>query len=220
MLIKALKKLQSFGFEAKNILDIGAHKGKWSMEVRKKVFPNASYTLVEAINYEELNLLSNRNDNINFLNLLLDEKEQNVTWYEKRNTGDSIFRENTSYFEDCEKIERLTTTLDKSFSSNYTFDLIKIDCQGAELPILKGGKRLVQDAKVIILEVPFMGQYNIGVSNFFEHIKYMQEIGYSVFDIVELHRVEDILIQIDVIFIKKGHHFEKHVDQIIQNLGR
>jgi len=52
MLIKALRKLQSFGFEAKNILDIGAHKGKWSMEVREKVFPNALYTLVEAINYE------------------------------------------------------------------------------------------------------------------------------------------------------------------------
>tara|TARA_B100000686_G_scaffold171875_1_gene179082 strand:- start:12246 stop:12908 length:663 start_codon:yes stop_codon:yes gene_type:complete len=220
MLIKALRKLQSFGFEAKNILDIGAHKGKWSMEVRKKVFPNALYTLVEAINYEELNLLSNRNDNINFLNLLFDEKEQNVTWFEKKNTGDSIFRENTSYFKDCEKIKRLTTTLDKTFSSNYTFDLIKIDCQGAELPILKGGKRLVQNAKVIILEVPFMGQYNIGVPNFFEHIKYMQEIGYSVFDIVELHRVQGILIQIDLIFIKKKNDFEKHVDQMIKNLGK
>jgi len=220
MLIKALRKLQSFGFDAKSILDIGAYKGKWSMEVRKTVFPNSSYTLVEAIDYQELRLLSNRYDNINFFNLLLDEKEQNVTWYEKRNTGDSIFKENTSYFEDSEKIERLTTTLDKSFSSHYTFDLIKIDCQGAELPILKGGKKLVQSAKVIILEVPFMGQYNIGVSNFFEHIKYMQEIGYSVFDIVELHRVEDILIQIDLIFIKNGHGFEKHVDQIIKNLGR
>ena len=219
MLIKALRKLQSFGFEAKNILDIGAHKGKWSMEVRKKVFPNATYTLVEAINYDELKLLSKRNDNINFLNLLLDEKEQNVIWHEKKNTGDSIFKENTSYFDDCEKIERLTTTLDKSFTSNYTFDLIKIDCQGAELPILKGGKRLIKSSKVIILEVPFMGKYNIGVPNFFEHIKYMQEIGYSVFDIVELHRVEDILIQIDLIFINNEYGFDKHVDKIIKNLG-
>ena len=41
MLITALKKLKSFGFDPKNILDIGANKGKWSIEVRKKVFPNA-----------------------------------------------------------------------------------------------------------------------------------------------------------------------------------
>ena len=50
MLIDALKKLQSFGFDPKNILDIGANKGKWSLEVKKKVFPNAEYTLIEAIN--------------------------------------------------------------------------------------------------------------------------------------------------------------------------
>ena len=220
MLITALKKLKSFGFDPKNILDIGANKGKWSIEVRKKVFPNAKYILIEAIDYEELKKISDKNHNISFINLLLDDVEHNVTWYEKRNTGDSIYKENTSYFKGCEEIVKKTTTLDKNFPSNYAFDLIKIDCQGAELPILRGGKKLVQSASVIILEVPFMGEYNIGVANFFEHIRYMDQIGYRVFDIIELHRVDDILIQIDLIFIKKGHHFEKHVDHIIQNLGR
>mgnify|MGYP005625737889 FL=1 len=220
MLITALKKLKSFGFDPKNILDIGANKGKWSIEVRKKVFPNAEYILIEAIDYEELKKISAKNHNISFINLLLDDVEHNVTWYQKKNTGDSIYKENTSYFKDCEEIVKKTTTLDKNFPSNYAFDLIKIDCQGAELPILRGGKKLVQSASVIILEVPFMGEYNIGVSNFFEHIKYMDQIDYRVFDIVELHRVDDILIQIDLIFIKKGHHFEKSVNKIIQNLGR
>jgi FkbM family methyltransferase len=220
MLITALKKLKSFGFDPKNILDIGANKGKWSIEVSKKVFPNAKYILIEAIDYEELKNISAKNHNISFINLLLDDVEHNVTWYQKKNTGDSIYKENTSYFKDCEEIVKKTTTLDKNFPSNYAFDLIKIDCQGAELPILRGGKKLVQNASVIILEVPFMGEYNIGISNFFEHIKYMDQIDYRVFDIVELHRVDDILIQIDLIFIKKGHHFEKNVNKIIQNLGR
>ena len=220
MLITALKKLKSFGFDPKNILDIGANKGKWTIEVRKKVFPNAKYILIEAIDYEELKKISAKNHNISFINLLLDDVEHNVTWYEKRNTGDSIYKENTSYFKDCEEIVKKTTTLDKNFPSNYAFDLIKIDCQGAELPILRGGKKLVQSASIIILEVPFMGEYNIGVSNFFEHIKYMDQIDYRVFDIVETHRVDDILIQIDLIFIKKGRDFEKSVNKIIQNLGR
>ena len=220
MIVNALQKLKSFGFEPKNILDIGANKGKWTLEIKKKVFPKAEYTLIEAIDYEELDKLSDRHDNINYKNILLDEIEHFVTWYEKRNTGDSIFKENTGYFDDCKEIKRSTTTLDLVFTKNEVFELIKIDCQGAEIPILKGGNRLIQKSSVIILEVPFMGEYNIGAPNFYEHINYMENIGYRVFDIVELHRVDNILIQIDIIFIKQGHDFENKVDIIIKKLGR
>ena len=220
MIVKALKKLKSFGFEPKNILDIGANKGKWTQEIKKKVFPKAEYTLIEAIDYEELEKLSVKHDNINYKNILLDEIERLVTWYEKRNTGDSLFKENTGYFDDCKEIKRSATTLDLIFNKNEVFELIKIDCQGAEIPILKGGNSLVQKSSVIILEVPFMGEYNIGAPNFYEHINYMENIGYRVFDIVELHRVDNILIQIDIIFIKQGHDFENKVDIIIKKLGR
>ena len=220
MIVNALQKLKSFGFEPKNILDIGANKGKWTLEIKKKVFPKAEYTLIEAIDYEELEKLSVKHDNINYKNILLDEIEHLVTWYEKRNTGDSLFKENTGYFDDCKEIKRSATTLDLVFNKNEVFELIKIDCQGAEIPILKGGNRLVQKSSVIILEVPFMGEYNIGAPNFYEHINYMENIGYRVFDIVELHRVDNILIQIDIIFIKQGHDFENKVDIIIKKLGR
>ena len=220
MIVNALQKLKSFGFEPKNILDIGANKGKWTLEIKKKVFPKAEYTLIEAIDYEELEKLSVKHDNINYKNILLDEIERLVTWYEKRNTGDSLFKENTGYFDDCKEIKRSATTLDLVFNKNEVFELIKIDCQGAEIPILKGGNRLVQKSSVIILEVPFMGEYNIGAPNFYEHINYMENIGYRVFDIVELHRVDNILIQIDIIFIKQGHDFENKVDIIIKKLGR
>ena len=220
MIVNALQKLKSFGFEPKNILDIGANKGKWSLEIKKKVFPKAEYTLIEAIDYEELDKLSDKHDNINYKNILLDEIEHFVTWYEKRNTGDSLFKENTGYFDDCKEIKRSATTLDLVFNKNEVFELIKIDCQGAEIPILKGGNRLIQKSSVIILEVPFMGEYNIGAPNFYEHINYMENIGYRVFDIVELHRVDNILIQIDIIFIKQGHDFENKVDIIIKKLGK
>jgi len=220
MIIKALKTLKSFGFEPKNILDIGANKGKWTLEIKKKVFPKAEYTLIDAIDYNEAKKVSSKNKNIYFKNILLDELERNVTWYEKKNTGDSLYKENTGYFDDCKEIKRNTTTLDSVFEKGEFFELIKIDCQGAEIPILKGGKRLIEKASVIILEVPFMGEYNIGAPNFYEHINFMENIGYRVFDIVELHRVDNILIQIDIIFIKKGHDFEKKVDLIIKKLGR
>lgn len=219
MLIQALKKLQSYGFQPRNILDIGANKGNWSLEVNKKVFRNCQFTLVEPIEYEELEKLGRKFNNFTILNALLDETERKVIWYEERNTGDSIFKENTGHFKKTMGIEKSTSSLDKIFSENNIFDLIKIDCQGAELPILKGGKKLIQESEVIILELPFMGQYNIGVPDFFEHIKYMNDIGYKVFDIIEMHRVQGILIQVDIIFIKKENIFEQHVNQMIQSLG-
>ena len=219
MLINSLKKLKSFGFEPINILDIGANKGKWSLLVKKKVFPLANYTLIEAIDYDELSSINNFS-NMTSMIILLDEKVGKVIWNEMRNTGDSIYKENTSYFDDCKKIERDTTTLDITFQDKKSFDLIKIDCQGAEIPILKGGKNTIVNTSIIILEMPFMGEYNIGVPNFYEHITYMDEIGYQVYDIIEMHRAEDILIQIDIIFLKKGHIFEKKVNNIIKNLGK
>ena len=161
MLINSLKKLKSFGFIPKNILDIGANKGKWSLLVKKKVFPLANYTLIEAIDYSELDKI-NDNSNMNCINLLLDESERKVIWNEMRNTGDSIYKENTSFFDNCEKIERNTTTLDIAFQGKKSFDLIKIDCQGAEIPILKGGKNTILNTSVIILEMPFMGEYKLG----------------------------------------------------------
>ena len=53
MLVKALQKLKSFGFQPKKILDIGANKGKWTLEIKKKVFPDSDFTLIEAIEYKE-----------------------------------------------------------------------------------------------------------------------------------------------------------------------
>ena len=69
MIVNALQKLKSFGFEPKNILDIGANKGKWTLEIKKKVFPKAEYTLIEAIDYEELEKLRVKHDNINYKNI-------------------------------------------------------------------------------------------------------------------------------------------------------
>ena len=64
-----------------------------------------------------------------------------------------------------------------------------------------------------------MGEYNKSVPNFLEHIKYMDSIGFIPYDIVELHKNENILIQIDIIFINKTHPINKIVQNKINNFG-
>ena len=91
---------------------------------------------------------------------------------------------------------------------------MKIDCQGAEIPILKGAKTLINKIDFIILELPLFGQYNENVSNFNEHIKFMDKIGFQIFSKIDNHYKNNFNMQIDILFINKKstyyHNFLKN----------
>ena len=74
------------------IFDIGAHHGKWTKSMMQ-IYPNAKYYLFEGIDYKELEKYNN-NNNV-YKNILLNDKEVEVDWYQKKSTGDSFFKELT-----------------------------------------------------------------------------------------------------------------------------
>jgi len=200
------------------ILDIGAHHGHWT-DSMKKIYNNSKYYLFEAIDYNELNRFNN-DDNIKVFNILLSDKIEEVNWYQQKNTGDSMFREKTYHFKDCEIIKRETIDLNtflknNNFLNNSKNILIKIDCQGAEISILKGSSDILNKTDFIILEIPLFGQYNEGVSNFLEHIIFMNSIGFIVYDIIDNHYINDFNMQIDVLFINKNHNFNDIVNKLL-----
>lgn len=215
MLLNSLKLLLDNGFYPSNILDIGAYKAEWTFEVLK-IFPNSTYHLIEANNYNELNEIK-KFSNINVYNEVLLDEIKEVDWYQNNSTGDSIYKEETTHYKKCIPSKKITNTLNNMFS-NQTFDLIKIDCQGAELPILKGGLDLLKNTQIIILEMPFVGKYNVGIPNFKEHIDFMNDNGFIVYDIVELHRIKGYLIQIDILFINKNNKQLNIIQEMINNL--
>jgi hypothetical protein len=90
--------------------------------------------------------------------------------------------------------------------------LIKIDCQGAEIPILRGASSILDKTDFIILEIPLFGQYNDGVPTFLEHITFMDSIGFVAFDLIDNHYINDFNMQVDVIFINKHHPFNQTVN--------
>lgn len=217
---QSLIRLRSLGFEPTNILDIGAHHGMWSLSSRL-VFPNANYMLIEPIKYNELSNYCNNLPNFDYKNILLFDKETEVDWYEARNTGDSIYRENTEHFKNVKPIKKETKILDNVFE-NVTYDLVKLDVQGAEIPVLKGGKNLIERAEVVILELPFAGQWNKGCPDFKTHIDYMDNIGFTVFDIIDLHRLggNNLVFQLDILFVKKTSNLLNKFQDIINNQGK
>jgi FkbM family methyltransferase len=208
-----VNRLKINGYKPHVVLDIGAHRGFWTDEC-KKIYPDSDYFLFEPIDYPELK------NHKNVFNVVLDKKEGEVDWYEMKNTGDSMYKEQTIHFSDCKPIKRTSTTLENVFGKlSHTFHsiLIKIDCQGAEIPILQGAGKVLDKTDFIILEMPFFGQYNEKVPDFKTHIEYMDSIGFVPYDIADMHYTLSFLIQIDILFIKKSHPFNKQVADRLMN---
>jgi len=71
--------------------------------------------------------------------------------------------------------------------------LLKIDIDGAELQVLAGAEKTLQDCSVVIVEV--------GITNMLERIQAVQSAGFQIFDIVDICYYNGRFVQADVMFI-------------------
>jgi len=223
MVVERLRALRSRGFIPDTVLDIGAYHGTWTA-MCKEVYPDAMYYLYEGIEYTELDRYRSIPKTRVFSGTILNDRETDIVWYQQKNTGDSMFRENTHFFDQCEKVIRSTTTLDRHLIEQQGIEplvmgkvLIKIDTQGSEIPILKGGTRVIEHADFILLEVPFFGEYNKGVPGFRAHLEFMETIGFIPFDLVERHEMKGYNVQVDILFIRKDHEWNEMVKKDLMN---
>ena len=144
-------------------------------------------------------------------------EEAEVDWYELRNTGDSIYKERTLAYENVTPQRRMAVTLATLLGEDSAFDLIKLDVQGAELDVMRGGEAIMRRASFVLLEVPFMGQYNAGSPSFLEVIAYMDTLGFVPFDILELHHEVSVLLQCDIMFVRRDHAVASRAQRHIEN---
>ena len=207
-----LHALKKRGYAPSTIFDIGAHKGTWTDQCLQ-VYKDSEYHLFEAIEYSELDKFHEVQNVHVRKGMILNDIVAEVEWFEMRNAGDSMFREKTRYFNNPRVIRRPTTTLDIVLKDSEIAGsvFIKIDCQGAEIPILKGATKLLEVTDFVLIEMPFFGQYNAGVPTFLEHIQFMDSIGFIPYDILEHHVMKGFLMQVDILFIRKTHALNKTV---------
>jgi FkbM family methyltransferase len=187
--------------EIQNVLDIGAHNGSWSEKVRKYI-PMASFILIEP-NSQHNERISSRG--FHYFNEVLAEKDGNYLFYGSGQTGDSIFPELDSEGKTLPARSISALTLNRFFQINSSIplpDFLKIDTQGSEIGILKGGNEIFPRTKVILLEIPVM-PYNIGAPRFDDYIEFMVRNNFIPFYCSEIHEIRECLVQIDVAFMNK-----------------
>ena len=203
-----LNDVYDLGLEVESILDIGAHKGQFYYWA-KEVWPTSVIFMIEANPMHDIDL-----KNITFgmeddyLIEALGDEERDVTFYtrsDKPHTEGNSYYKEANYWDIPQLVQESTVRLrklDDLFESDSVFDLIKIDTQGSELDIIKGGKNLILRSKAVILEVAYI-EYNLGAPKSDEVVKYMDEMGFEEKMSIGEHYEGDDIVQKDLLFINK-----------------
>jgi hypothetical protein len=100
-------------------------------------------------------------------------------------------------------------TLDEVLQSEglQSPEFLKLDVQGYEIEVLRGGAQALDRAQVVLLELSFL-QYNRAAPLFDEVIQFMKNKGFVVFDVCNLQRWQDeVLLQADVFFVRTDSPF-------------
>jgi|TARA_R100000149_G_scaffold65845_1_gene41725 FkbM family methyltransferase len=199
---------ERFGIKFKNVLDVGAAAGDWSAHV-KKFNPEAKFTLIEPnkLHNERLNSIG-KTHNV-YLSDKVEERVFHVCQDPFQQTGNGFYKEksNVPFKKTIVKTTLLDTIVDE------TFDLIKLDVQGAEIEVIKGGMITITKAKWLQIEVPVF-EYNIGAPSMYNLLGNLKAIGFYPFDIAQaLFNVR--CLYIDYIFVNKNLPKHDSEDSII-----
>ena len=190
-----------------NVLDIGAHEGNWTL-LFKKIFQESKILMIEANETKEpiLKLIGDYK-----IALLGSEDNKEVNYFTSDNdisTGNSIYKENSNFSFSPQK--RKTKTLDTLLQSRGFYDLIKMDVQGSELDIIKGGMSVINNTKFLLLELQII-EFNKGAPKFYEVMSFLNKINFEIIDMLDLlYSNNGVLIQIDALFknnniLKQGY---------------
>jgi len=191
-------------FSPETIIDVGAFIGGWS-QIAHQVFPDARFFLVDGNpeNRERLSAATrqfNRSDSR--IALLGPEDRNEVTFY-VHTSGSSILRELTSFDREVKSLPmRRLDDVAAEFPCAGPC-LLKLDVQGFELEVLRGGRATLRNSEVVILEVSLL-PYNDGAPLSAEVVSFMTEAGFAVYDFCGQHRRQSdhALFQTDVVFAR------------------
>jgi FkbM family methyltransferase len=197
-----IEDLISKGVSINCIYDIGGWMGYWTENMSNGILKEKEFIIFEANPYYA-DALSKLGKKV-FIDVLSDKKGLEVEYYDAPLSGESYYKENTNYYKDHIPKKRITNTLDSIIEENNLIlpDFIKIDTQGSELDILKGGIKAINNAKVVYTECPII-KYNLGAPNIQDYLNFFDYFGFYPMNILETHFMDNVLVQIDIVFMKK-----------------
>ena len=143
--------------EVKSVLDVGANVGHFS-SILKHYIPEMDIFMIEGNPFCDMPL---KNTNLPYEICCLSDTEKFIKMFINKNnnvcTGSSYYKETTKHYDDADYVNVNTQLLDnviqKKFRKQKAFDYIKLDTQGSEIDIMKGGPETTRQARYIQVEL-------------------------------------------------------------------
>ena len=200
----SLERLAENGFCPNIIIDVGAYHGEWTKQC-KSIYPEAAILMVEpqAAKQAGLRKMAAHYAAVTVSESLLGAVPQDAVHFYENESVSSMLPESAKPQQPAVN-HRMTTLAAITEGSPFARpDFIKLDVQGYELEILRGGEELVRAAEVLLLEVSLI-EVNQGAPLLHEVVAYMQQRGFVLYDICTLIRrpLDRALWQIDALFVR------------------
>jgi len=194
------------------IFDIGSNKGKVTRLYRGK-YPKAAIHAFEPYSpFHEVFWQNNPDkENIHLTGMALADKEGEADFYINRSKDTNSLLEPISIGANsdrsCKNIgskKIQMSTLERYCQEKGIghIDILKMDTQGAELPILKGGEALLKNRQISLIytEAYFKPQYK-DQSLLYDIANYLKEFGYFLEGIYDPYYNDKLMLWCDAIFV-------------------
>jgi FkbM family methyltransferase len=197
------------------VLDVGANVGDVAVAALKS-FPDAQVICFEPVS-STYKILTKRMESYSkrsyLYNVALsDVKDTGVIHITNYHGANSISPQAQFHQDFNPHIREVTTEkislvcLD-DFASKFPtqkIDIMKIDVEGHELNVLKGGARFIsKNVDIIIIEISLMRDQSLRNQAVFEIFSFFNEIGFCLLNVMDLHPIENQemqLVQMDCVF--------------------
>jgi FkbM family methyltransferase len=202
---KCLRHLVEKNFRPEIILDIGAGKGTWSIGAGQH-FKDAEFFMIEPLleSEEKLGTLCKKNPRFHYILTAAGqesgEKRMNIT-------PDLFGSTLLSYYagEDPAQQRKVpVAAIDQMIFEGKIKPphLVKIDVQGSELDVLRGGQKMFDTAEVFIIETSLF-EFMPGCPRVHDVVTYMAARDFFLFDLAGFLRrpYENDLAQLDLVFV-------------------
>lgn len=199
-----------------NLIDIGANVGDFTKDFLM-FFPRAKKVICfepicKLIPEIQKNVQDKR---VSIINAGLSSKAKKITInYPENNTTLASFH---TYNKNVNEFYKVAKTISEKvkvlkldeicsdFSKTQPF-IIKIDTQGHEIDVIKGGLKVISKASILILECSFVSEYEEKAPSFLMASKLLESINFYPIIFQKYNRkISSYAFERDVIFVKKDY---------------
>ena len=185
-MFRGLARLQQLNIPVRTLVDVGAAAGTWSLAA-VELWPESEYLLFEPLyeRTEELKALEKKYSNFHFVPAAAGRARGEVFFYVADDLDGSGVADLDPVYPSARKVDVKSIDEEVACHSLKGFFLVKLDTHGFEIPILEGCRNILPEISTFIIEC-----YGFQIAEnsllFWEMCRYMDQLGFRVFDIVDI----------------------------------